>query len=385
VSINYHQKALVIAQPIVQQVESVAQPVIAQNGAPVIAQPVVLQPAVVQDAAPTASQFKIAKALPPPEVRAIYQKYAKKTLIDSIKHGSGSDALPLLNYHLLKPDSEGECCKSAAARSLSLELIKKCLPNKQFLKEHPAFIGDLYKSAFDRSQPSEAVLAFLSDREAIINCPERDAYLREDVEDEMHALGAQEGEYFEDLEKRLSPQERSFFLNRIPEEASRIAQLTEKQTTHPMFDSNKLSQLIDSGHFEEGLNAINYKMYRPSYYHNPHIINFPAKELKYYKIGTCFIVYRHFQEILEKHGEPFFLDLIKKTFPSKEYLEQHPELLQKFLLDFVSDCVGRDVWSRETTVKVLNFLTEEGVDLQEVSKKCPPAIVALMKKQRVIK
>jgi len=113
----------------------------------------------------------------PSHVLTLFRKYKNLEEAVTKKNVQGQmDALTLLTYHLYRPDEKGEICKKAIENRFytPIELVKICLPCREYLKTHPQVIDQLYTAALHSGK--EEIIRFLYDRQKIINCAERDRY-----------------------------------------------------------------------------------------------------------------------------------------------------------------------------------------------------------------
>ncbi len=122
------------------------------------------------------------------------------------------DAMLLVKHHLFRPDETGMCCKrlieDPVLRNVPLEFFQQCLPDKNYLLKNPKFVDDLRNAALAKAKApahleiSRDIIEFLFDRDSVLNCKVRDEYFYNVYQYEMKMVGALNGEYLVDLEKR---------------------------------------------------------------------------------------------------------------------------------------------------------------------------------------
>ncbi len=325
------------------------------------------------------STNKPTTTVPPSSVLEVYK--AHTSLIDVLSRNQFDNALLLLKYHLFKPDDEGKCCIIAVQNSNSLELTKLCLPDRQFLRDNPKYLETLRECALKRRSGSTSqeitmkMIEFLSDKDGVKDCPERDLFLREQFAHEMEKEGIRECEYTEDLAQRLSKEEINSLIERLPLEARRILR---KYYSTNRGTISIVSSAIGARQFEEALLMVKYKMFKPFYYGD------------YYTkfrngFGTCLDIMEISGEIAYSKGNNFLFELIKHTFPSQEYRNQHPERLQEFLASFAFQCAHFGKYSdSKFAIEIFQFLIHEGLNLEQIAKTSRPEVRKFLEENQLL-
>lgn len=223
----------------------------------------------------------------------------------------------MVKYHLYRPDEKGQCALIVACRDVPLELVQLCLPDYQYLTDNPSYLDELLKNARLNHQVKPELLSFLSDREAIKCCPQRDAYFKEWVDFEMHAAGAEKGEWYEDFVSRKKPSgaELLLLVSKFPLEARRV------------FSNNPFGQfgtscslngfLFHQGRdLERALIVLKYSFSKPTYF-----TNFNNEKLG--QRGSFELLLEHCSGISGERNNYLFAELWKRTIPSEEYRKSH--------------------------------------------------------------
>ncbi len=272
-----------------------------------------------------------------------------------------NEALILLQQHYFRPDAQGQVYKAM--------IDSPVYKSRLYLPEY----SQIYKEIRDICLPSDGVLRnspelldmFNMDWTQLENAKKnRDKYFIEWFRHEMRKMGALTGESCVEFMKRsnFSVEEICHFRKKIPYEL------------HDSYKSNYA--MVGSDDFRTFWNflvkgiqsvkiAFKYNLCPVLYYGDV----LPDKKV-------CSGAWMDtFNKILglasighQGHKDPQFLQLLKTSFPSKEYRQSHPKLLNEYL-DTVVFKTCHDVAhaSSETAIEILKFLKSEGIDIKSIA------------------
>ena len=314
--------------------------------------------------------IKAKSALFPDDVLVIYRKYKNMDLQKIITKGAEIHEISLLlKYHLVRPDESGVCCKILVdgRGGVPLELIQKCLPDRQFLSENPKYIDDLLNSALLNWQSTPNVIAFFSDREAVKDCSVRDAYFMDWYQHELKMAGARPEEGLHDFLKRASrsSQEIPHLLAKFPFEVKRLCGYPNILVLpSEMLDHYSLSyhQPVITK-YEHALIALKYKISKPIYYSK-------TLEKTSAEPGFAGQLIAGMGNLLSfgERGEYLLMELLQRTFPTEEYRILHNKQEQIAFLNFCAFHAAHCGQNKpDQAVRVFRFLSGKGIDLNEIA------------------
>ena len=318
-----------------------------------------------------ATALGVAKNPIPKDVLEIYQRYnsLKEVLLDTKDVANRvKNATLLIKHNLFKPDEEGLICKLALVACppcLTLELIHYCLPNREYLQNHPKYLDELREISLKHKFIPEDVISFLSDRDKVKNCPERDDFFYRQYLYEMKMAGASEGENFADflLRKKLPYSEYNLLISKLP--------IIIRKHLNQQWQFIK--QAIQDKNLEGALFCLEKKIVLPSFYANPDPNFF---------FGLCHEIIKSHRAILMGYPTNIMTDLIKNTFPSREYCEANKKNLNEFLTGFALECVDiRIHFDKTCALEIFSFISENcGVNLNDLEKICNnPGVTKFLK------
>lgn len=299
----------------------------------------------------------------PENVLKIYQKHRGASLKEFISRAPCDEISLLFKHHLYRPDDNGEVCRSIISkRGATLDLIKICLPDRQFLIENPKYIDDLYQLAIKNPVIEQETILFFSNRDSVKNCHERDAYFLEWFKYEMRAVGASEGEWFEDFVKRkgLVLGEINLLISKFPAEVKR----TFRSPSGGYF----LHRFVDflgpqKRDLEQTFIVIRYKINKPNYYKDFNERDCSTWGSFEYLISSL----SQFFVLGEERGSYLLRELIKETFPSEDYRKMHANKLNDVIDFWALHTAHFGLYSNTTkAVEIFQLLAKEGIDLKKV-------------------
>ncbi len=302
------------------------------------------------------------------EVFEIYLENKRYTLEEIIQKNRFKEALLLLKHHLYRPDENGICCKWAVAKGAPLELIKMCLPDRQFLTNNPVYLDDLFKKAWLQYNTQPEILSFFSDRDALKNCPERDQYFKDWFSYEIMTFGAKEGEWFEDFIKRkqMSAAEKTFLIEKLPIEIRRMFGHKGHYQWELKFDHFLMP---NTSNHEHALISLKYLLYKPTYHKN-----FSEKNQNSW---GSFERLLYGYPLTGERGNFLFMELFKRLIPSEQDITNDSAARNNLFNFWVSRVIAiGQQWNIDSNIKaaqlalareLLEFLTSRGVDLNKVA------------------